>query len=134
MEKPPQVRPGYTCTGFFLALGLILAGVVALLVATYGWLIFAERKGPYHNTSTVADLDSDGDLDALLGTKRRATLWWNDGDGQFSPSGKRFPISERHGLAVEDFNGDGLPDIFAGVYGEGYTAWLNRGNGEFYRP
>lgn len=81
----------------------------------------------------LADLDGDGDMDAILGARHRLTVWWNDGSGEFSPSSQRFPISERSALAVGDFNGDGSPDIFAGVYAEGYKLWLNRGNGEFYR-
>jgi hypothetical protein len=35
--------------------------------------------------------------------------------------------TERYGLAVGDFNGDGYPDLLAA--GSGYHLWLNQGDG-----
>jgi hypothetical protein len=80
----------------------------------------------------LADLDEDGDLDALVGGKSQAAIWWNDGGGSFTRANQ--PIlrfTQRHGLALADFDGDGLPDIFAGAYNDSYSLWLNRGQGDF---
>lgn len=79
----------------------------------------------------LADLDGDGDRDALVAGYRQAILWWNDGHGTFMRSGRRFRYSKRHGLAVGDFNGDGRSDIFAAAYGRDYRVWLNQGDGTF---
>lgn len=80
----------------------------------------------------LADLDGDGDLDALLGGQRQANIWWNDGQAVFTKSRQRFNYTRRHNLAaIEDFNGDGRPDIFAAEYDNDYRIWLNRGNGTF---
>jgi hypothetical protein len=79
----------------------------------------------------LADLDGDGDQDALLGGKKQASVWWNKGWGTFTRSDERFRYSERHGLAVADFNDDEAPDIFAGAYTDDYRVWLNQGDGTF---
>jgi hypothetical protein len=79
----------------------------------------------------LADLDGDGYLDAVLGGNNQATIWWNDGQAGFTPSGERFRYSKRHALAVGDFNNDGAPDLFAPVYAESYKLWLNDGNRSF---
>lgn len=77
------------------------------------------------------DLDSDGDQDALIAGPQQAVIWWNNGQAAFTKSSRRFRYSERHGLAIGDFNGDGLPDIFAGADTEAYSLWLNQGDGTF---
>jgi hypothetical protein len=73
---------------------------------------------PYGSPRTqsvfLADLDSDGDLDALIGRLFGAEIWWNDGQGAFSRSGDYFNYKEDTGLAVGDFDGDGAADIFIG--------------------
>ena len=79
----------------------------------------------------LADLDGDGDLDALLGERRRATIWWNDGLALFSKSRQRFSYTKRYGLAIGDFNGDGRNDIFAAAYDDKYQVWFNQGDGTF---
>jgi len=80
----------------------------------------------------LADLDDDGDLDALIGARLQATVWWNDGRGAFTRSTLRFRYSKKHGLAVGDFDGNGRLDIFAAAYDTAYTVWLNQGSGTFH--
>lgn len=77
----------------------------------------------------LADFDADGDLDALVGGRSAASLWRNNGVGDFTDSGQRFQYSERHGLAVADFTGDSLPDLFTAAYTAPYRLWRNQGDG-----
>lgn len=79
----------------------------------------------------LAEFDHDGDQDALIGGKKQAVIWWNDGKGGFTQSDQRFQYSERHGLAVADFDDDGDSDIFAGAYTDDYRLWINQGDGTF---
>ncbi len=79
----------------------------------------------------LADLDGDGDPDALLARLWGAEIWWNDGHGAFRRSDVRFAYKEDTGLAVGDFDGDGDPDIFIGRNQDDYQAWWNDGKGEF---
>ena len=79
----------------------------------------------------LADLDNDSDLDALAAADKQAVVWWNDGRGVFTQSDQRFRYSDRHALAVGDFNGDGSTDIFAAAYAEAYRLWINQGGGVF---
>ena len=58
-------------------------------------------------------------------------MWWNDGQAAFTRSSQRFRYSNRHGLAIGDFNGDGRPDIFAAEYSRDYRVWFNQGDGTF---
>ncbi len=81
----------------------------------------------------LADLDGDGDLDAVTATQRGATIWWNDGDGDFTRDRQRFAGTKRVGWAVADFNGDGRPDLLAVTYDNTTRLWQNEGDGRFRR-
>lgn len=79
----------------------------------------------------LADLDGDGDLDALVVGRRRAELWWNDGQGDFTSAGQSLPCSEKQDLTIGDFNADGRPDIFVVEYAGNSQVWFNDGQGGF---
>lgn len=105
-------------------------GVQGGEAGTFVTALPALDSGPVQ-TVLLADFDGDGDLDVLLGERRWATIWWNDGLAQFTKSRQRFFYTKRHGLAVGDFNGDGRMDIFAAAYDDNYRVWFNRGDGTF---
>lgn len=88
---------------------------------------------PYVRTKAVflADLDGDGDLDALLARLWGAEIWWNDGTGKFLQADMRFEYREDTGVAVADFDGDGDLDIFTGRNLDDYQVWWNDGRGAF---
>ena len=109
--------------------------------------VFAEsgqRLGRGHIEDVfLADLDGDGDLDSVVGEKAQVTVWldtvtaagkaqasiWlNDGQAGFRDSGQRLSYTERDGLAVGDFNGDGFPDVFI-AKGDEFQLRLNQGDG-----
>jgi hypothetical protein len=90
---------------------------------------------PYGSTRTkavfLADLDGDGNLDALLARLWGAEIWWNDGQGAFRWSDVRFEYIEDTGVATGDFDGDGDQDIFTGRNEDAYRVWWNDGQGMF---
>jgi hypothetical protein len=90
---------------------------------------------PYGSTRTkavfLADLDGDGDLEALLARMWGAEMWWNDGQGGYHRAEVDFAYREDTGVAVADFDGDGDVDIFTGRNQPDYQVWWNEGQGRF---
>ena len=85
------------------------------------------------NTTHVflSDLDGDNDLDALVAAPKQAVIWWNDGQAVFTGSHQRFRFTNRHALAIADFNDDGFADIFAAEYSRDQRIWYGNGDGTF---
>lgn len=85
------------------------------------------------NTTHVflSDLDGDADLDVLIAAPNQAIIWWNDGQAEFTKSGRRFRFTDRHALAITDFNADGFADIFAAEYSRDHRIWYGNGDGTF---
>ena len=100
---------------------------------------------------TLFDADHDGDLDLLIcpggnnnetnSREMQLRLFKNDGTGNFTIDANAFPNTGMNiaVAAVNDFNGDGHPDLFIGArsfplaYGSDPTSFLfvNDGNGHF---
>lgn len=79
----------------------------------------------------LADLDSDGDLDAVVGSEwplNPKTVWLNNGNGIFTASGQSLPQANQ--VAVGDLDGDGDLDIYASISPH-QQVWLNNGSGLF---
>jgi hypothetical protein len=79
----------------------------------------------------LADLDGDGDQDAVIVGDQGAALFLNDRYGKFSQAVRILPCSERQDLTIADFNGDGSQDIFVAEYDQSVQLWFNNGKGSF---
>lgn len=72
----------------------------------------------------LADLDTDGDLDALLGQRSGVTVLRNDGLGHFEIPGDHHFAGDQ-AMVVGDFDGDKLPDVVAAYAEHGRVAFLH---------
>jgi hypothetical protein len=108
---------------------LLLTGAVCLYL--YYQTKCIDGCGPYHNTTSVADLDGDGDLDILLSGLRHESetifwagsiLWTNQGGGNFTP--RNFDYGGGS-AATGDVDGDGDIDVVRLDYRA--TLFLNQG-------
>jgi len=107
--------------GFLAILGLVALG----LFSYYVWLVMSDNLGTFHNTTDLADLDGDGDLDVILHNVRTeseftafggATLWINQGDGQFVA--RRLEEGGGWASAAGDVDRDGDVDLVV------FSGWL----------
>lgn len=64
------------------------------------------------------DLDSDGDLDLYVANYGRDVLYWNDGEGVFTPSEGQLPDLDlwSAGVAASDYDKDGDLDLYITSY------------------
>lgn len=149
------------------ALAVILLAIVgasrasAWPLSTSTGVFVASNQNLYiSNAKTIAlgDLDSDGDLDALIGTRfyDPNQAWLNDGYGRFRDSGQRLGYPPGSGLAgpdtldvaLGDLDGDGDLDAYFANYTAGLIdsvggptvqffndpadhIWFNDGTGRF---
>jgi hypothetical protein len=92
----------------------------------------------------LADLDGDGDLDAVIvnvGVYDPETVWLNNGAGLFTPHPRTpmFGIKEGSAIALGDLDADGDLDAVLAITDSGTrfppylpeTVWLNDGTGSF---
>jgi hypothetical protein len=125
---------------WFYEIGIVAVVAILLLILLYGWLYTLDNQGTFHNTAEVADLDGDGDLDVLLHNVRTEseftafggpTLWWNQGDGQFTTSRLRQPVGEVGGWtsATGDIDRDGDSDLVV-FMGHHLRLHMNQGGGQ----
>lgn len=79
----------------------------------------------------VADFDLDGDLDILFVSEDdfEHEFFLNVGGGNFELTPIE-PFSASNSVCVEDFNGDGVPDLFIGNLGQNYIL-INDGFASF---
>ena len=84
----------------------------------------------------LGDVDGDGDLDAFIGNNGANEIWLNDGgaqggtQGDFTYSGQALGDASTQVVFLEDLDGDGDCDAFAGN-STAAEIWLNDGTGRF---
>ena len=91
--------------------------------------------GPSDDVSydvALADVDGDGDLDAVVATQggMDSRIWENDGSGALS-AGAALGTAGPRDIATGDVDGDGDTDVLLANLGDPNQVWLNDGAGDF---
>ena len=116
---------------WFVVLASLAACLVGILLFRHG---YTESYGTYRRLTTVADADSDGDLDVILvGTRWEgastsfagAMVWYNQGEGKFSLGEQRFG---GFSTGTGDVDKDGDPDLL--VQNGMLDLYLNQGGAQ----
>ncbi len=144
-----QVRPWLSGLFRLLIVLVVIGGLAALGLGFFRSLLIMtiDGGGPYHNTSDVADLEGDGDLDVILVNLRQEsestlwhqiTLWTNRGGGRFTSQLFQTPPFLYLSAAAGDLDKDGDADLML-LRSDGLELYLNQGGdqggvaGEFKR-
>jgi hypothetical protein len=77
----------------------------------------------------LGDIDGDGNLDVLSGSRQGVQIWVNQA-GSFVPASFRFPPMQVVALALADFDRDGDLDALIGSKSQA-AVWWNDGQGNF---
>jgi hypothetical protein len=89
------------------------------------------RTGDGPALLAIGDLNADGnpDLATANGRARTVSVLTNNGDGSFERHGSDVHVARQlsNSLAIEDFGGDGAPDVAASIVG-GIEIFRNNGN------
>jgi multisubunit Na+/H+ antiporter MnhB subunit len=83
---------------------------------------------------TLADVDSDGDLDLIAGNSfgEANRVYVNDGASGFTDSGQALGTNDTASVTVGDVDGDGDLDLVAGNFsGQANRVYVNDGAGNF---
>jgi hypothetical protein len=116
----------------------IVAGTGYYKRGERGWERTAVIEGLVKTRVAVADLDGDGQRDLIFceGESHPGRLLWCRGP-DWVVHALRDDLFHPHSVAVADFNGNGLPDIFVAEMGLGQNPdpemiiYVNQGGGRF---
>jgi hypothetical protein len=90
-----------------------------------------EEGGSHCHGLALADIDKDGDLDAVIGMQNEphARIYLNDGHAQFT-KGQSLGIGKVEKILAADFNSDGFTDLFLAC-NDPNEVWINDSKGNF---
>ena len=80
-------------------------------------------------STTLGDIDGDGDLDLICGNYNAEAnkVWTNDGSGTFTDSGQALGSSHTRSVILGDVDGDGDFDLVVGnSSSQANKVWLNK--------
>ena len=96
-------------------------------------------SGLWRNSLAFLDMDRDGHMDIVAPPPRKGTgkrsmplVWYGDGKGKWAESPVAMPDGRFYGygsIAVSDFTGDGIKDIFLAAHSTNLKAFKGIGSG-----
>jgi len=92
-------------------------------------------QGAFPYNLSLGDIDTDGDLDLVVGTGKHwlpfdapaDVVFTNDGNGTFTDSGQALGPQNTHAVVLGDVNGDEHIDFITGTWSDANRFYLNNG-------